>query len=91
MTLALKLVAKCQEGRLDGGVGRAEEWCRSSKAGHRGGNQFACRGPGWGHEAEAAGALTQESGLPFSFHTVLSIYIKLICAHSERGTSILCL
>ena len=34
---------------------------------------------------------TQGSGLPFSFHTVLSIYIKVIRAHSKRGTSILCL
>ena len=34
--------------------------------------------------------LFQESGLIFSLHLALSIYIKVMCAHHKRYISILC-
>lgn len=90
MTLALKLVAKCQEGRLDGGVGQAGEQCRFLQGQAQKREPVCMSGAGEVQEAEAGGALlSQESGLPFSFHTVLSIYIKVMHAHSKGGISIL--
>ena len=92
MTLAPKLVAKCQEGRLDGGVGQAGEWCRFLQGQAQRREPVCTLRGGEVQEAEAGGALlSQESGLRFSFHTVLSIYIKVIHTHSKGGISILCL
>ena len=80
MTLALKLVAKCQGGRLDGGVGRAEEWCRSSKAGHRGGNQFARWGRGGGRRQRLEELYSRVWSSIFLLYCIVHIHKSNTCS-----------